>query len=107
MEKAFTSDAHLWNCAGPYQRVISTRSCHHCCAVQHAQHETLSSLLMPSCRTELFPYQRVIFYAVVTSMFALDRVSLKKRVVDAPEILTVIGQVPGLAPYLNSLYQCK
>eukprot|EP00798_Chlamydomonas_sp_ICE-L_P025811 gene25811-11486_t len=57
--------------------------------------------------TELFPYTRVIFYAVVISMLALDRVSLKKKVVDAPEILTVIGQVPGLAPYLNSLYNCK
>ena len=30
-------------------------------------------------------------------MVALDRVTLKKKVVDAPEILTVIGQMPHLA----------
>ncbi|GMH39437.1 hypothetical protein BSKO_07335 [Bryopsis sp. KO-2023] len=56
---------------------------------------------------ELFPFSSCIFYAVVTSMIALDRVSLKKRVVDAPEILTVIEEVPHLAPLLNSLYNCS
>lgn len=56
---------------------------------------------------ELFPFSSCIFYAVITSMIALDRVSLKKRVVDAPEILTVIEEVPHLAPLLNSLYNCS
>lgn len=57
--------------------------------------------------SELFPYPRVIFYAVVTSMVSLDRVALKKRVIDSPEILSVIGQVPALSQYINSLYGCK
>lgn len=48
-------------------------------------------------RYELFSYQTFIFYTVVTSVVALDRVTLKKKVVDAPEILTVIGQMPHLA----------
>lgn len=59
------------------------------------------------CRPELFPFTSCIFYAVVMAMVSLDRVSLKKRVVDAPEILTVIEDVPDLASYLNSLYRCK
>lgn len=59
------------------------------------------------CRPELFPFSSCVFYAVVTSLVALDRVSLKKRVVDAPEILTVIEDVPNLAPLLNSLYMCS
>lgn len=56
---------------------------------------------------ELFPYERVVFYAVVTSVIALDRVALKAKVVDAPEVLTSIGQTPALAQYLNSLYGCQ
>eukprot|EP00955_Chlamydomonas_euryale_P091548 364631-Chlamydomonas_euryale.AAC.31 len=50
---------------------------------------------------------RVIFYAVVTAVVAMDRVSLKKSVIDASEVLTGIGQIPHLEAYLNSLYACK
>lgn len=56
---------------------------------------------------ELFPFTTCIFYAVLTAMISFDRVSLKKRVVDAPEILTVIEQIPNLKPFLNSLYDCN
>ena len=51
-------------------------------------------------------YETLIFYSVVTSVITLDRVDLKKRVVDAPEILTVIDSIPNLTPFLNSLYNC-
>ena len=57
--------------------------------------------------TELFSYETFIFYTVVTSVITLERVDLKAKVVDAPEILTVIGQVPGLESFLNSMYECK
>jgi 26S proteasome regulatory subunit N7 len=57
--------------------------------------------------SEIFPYRKCIFYAVITSMIALDRVALKKQVVDAPEILSVIHHIPSLADFLNSLYFCK
>ncbi|XP_039120922.1 26S proteasome non-ATPase regulatory subunit 6 [Dioscorea cayenensis subsp. rotundata] len=56
---------------------------------------------------ELFPYDTFIFYTVLTSIISLDRVSLKQKVVDAPEILAVIGKVPYLSEFLNSLYQCQ
>ncbi|XP_010248825.1 PREDICTED: 26S proteasome non-ATPase regulatory subunit 6 homolog [Nelumbo nucifera] len=56
---------------------------------------------------ELFPYDTFIFYTVLTSIISLDRVSLKQKVVDAPEILTVIGKVPYLSEFLNSLYGCQ
>ena len=36
---------------------------------------------------ELFDYKTCVFYAVVSAMVALDRVELKKRVVDSPEVL--------------------
>lgn len=55
---------------------------------------------------ELFPYNTFIFYAVITSITSLDRVTLRSKVVDAPEILTVIDQVPSLSDFLNCLYKC-
>ena len=52
-------------------------------------------------------YETLIFYSVVTSVITLDRVNLKKKVVDAPEILTVIDSIPNLTSLLNSLYECQ
>ena len=57
--------------------------------------------------TELCSYNQFVFYTVVTAMVALDRVSLKKRVVDTPEILAVLGQLPNMESFLNGLYDCK
>ena len=59
------------------------------------------------CRSELFSYETCIFYTVLTSVPTLDRVSLKSKVVDAPEILTVIESIPHLSTYLNALYSCQ
>lgn len=56
---------------------------------------------------ELFPYDVFIFYTVLTSIISLDRVSLKQKVVDAPEILSVISKIPHLSEFLNSLYGCQ
>ncbi|PPS14222.1 hypothetical protein GOBAR_AA06387 [Gossypium barbadense] len=56
---------------------------------------------------ELFPYETFIFYSVLTSIISLDRVSLKQKVVDAPEILTVIRKIPNLSEFLNALYDCQ
>ena len=44
---------------------------------------------------------------MLTSVPTLDRVSLKGKVVDAPEILTVIESIPHLSTYLNALYKCQ
>jgi hypothetical protein len=63
----------------------------------HGSQPSLKKCLWVRRRYELFSYQTFIFYTVVTSVVALDRVTLKKKVVDAPEILTVIGQMPHLA----------
>jgi len=54
--------------------------------------------------TELFNYNDFIFYTVVVSLVSLDRVTLREKVIDAPEILTVILEIPDLSDLLNSLY---
>ncbi|KAL2651148.1 hypothetical protein R1flu_019276 [Riccia fluitans] len=70
-----------------------------------------ATLLLESISTfttyELFSYDTFIFYTVLTSIISLDRVSLKQKVVDAPEILTVIGKIPFLSDFLNALYSCQ
>ena len=83
-----------------------------CCARrQGASGAAAAELLLQSLSTftatELFSYRRFIFYTVVVSVVALDRVTLRAKVVDAPEILTVIADIPHAAPLLNGLYECK
>ncbi|MCL7050896.1 hypothetical protein MKW94_018131 [Papaver nudicaule] len=56
---------------------------------------------------ELLSYDTFIFYTVLTSIISLDRVSLKQKVIDAPEILTVLGKIPHLSDFMNSLYDCQ
>jgi 26S proteasome regulatory subunit N7 len=58
-------------------------------------------------RSELFSYTTCVSYAVIASLAALDRVSLKAKVVDSPEIRSVIGHVPALDTCLHSLYDCR
>ncbi len=60
-----------------------------------------------SCRTELFSYEQSIFYTIVAAVIALPRTELKAKVVDAPEVLTVVDSIPDMGPFLNSLYYCR
>lgn len=55
--------------------------------------------------TELISYSRFIFYAVLVGLKTLDRPTLKKRLVDSPDVLAAIGDTPGLADLLNSFYE--
>eukprot|EP00879_Flechtneria_rotunda_P004844 GHRR01005117.1.p1 GENE.GHRR01005117.1~~GHRR01005117.1.p1 ORF type:complete len:388 (+),score=142.07 GHRR01005117.1:202-1365(+) len=57
--------------------------------------------------SELFSYTECVSYAVIASLLSLDRVSLKSKVVDSPEIRSVIGHVPALETCLNALYDCS
>ncbi len=55
-------------------------------------------------RTELFDYQRVIFYAVVTSVVALDRPTLKSKVSVQPSSASCQqAQKPAMEHQLDSM----
>jgi len=56
---------------------------------------------------ELLDYDDYIFYTVITCVVSLDRVTLKQKVINAPEILAVIDNIPHLSSLLNSLYNCS
>mmetsp|Transcript_14782 Transcript_14782/g.51497 ORF Transcript_14782/g.51497 Transcript_14782/m.51497 type:complete len:405 (-) Transcript_14782:245-1459(-) len=56
---------------------------------------------------EMFDYTQFVFYTVLSAMKALDRVELKDKVVDSPDVLSAILDVPSLAEFLNALYECR
>ncbi|ETI53538.1 hypothetical protein F441_03517 [Phytophthora nicotianae CJ01A1] len=56
--------------------------------------------------TELMPYNTMVFYCVITCVLSMSRVDLKKKIVDSPEILAVINEIPCLTDFLNGLYDC-
>jgi len=70
-----------------------------------------ASLLLETLSTfsaiELMDYQSYIFYTVLMSLVSLNRVTLKQKVLDAPEVLAVIDNIPNLGPLMNSLYTCN
>ncbi|KAI8390921.1 26S proteasome subunit RPN7-domain-containing protein [Radiomyces spectabilis] len=57
--------------------------------------------------TEMMSYQDFVKYAVLTSLISMQRVDIKKKVLDAPEILEVISDIPHLEDYMTSLYNCN
>ncbi|ORX96014.1 PCI-domain-containing protein [Basidiobolus meristosporus CBS 931.73] len=54
--------------------------------------------------TELMEYKDFVKYAVLTSAISLNRVDMKKKVLEAPEVLEVLHEIPGLEDYITSLY---
>jgi len=64
----------------------------------------LSALATFTC-TELFEYERFVFFTTALSMVALDRGTLREKVIKAPEILSVYQKVEHLPELMNSLYE--
>merc|ERR1739848_405015 len=63
----------------------------------------LSALATFTC-TELFNYERFVFYTAVLSLVSLDRATLRQKVIKAPEILSVYDKIPFLPEMMNGLY---
>jgi len=57
--------------------------------------------------TELYGYSRFVFFTVVCATVSLDRGTIRKKVIHAPEILQVIDENPEIRELMNSLYGCK
>lgn len=68
-----------------------------------------AALLLDSVATftahEMMSYTTFIYYTVLTSLKALERVPLKRRVVDSPDVLSSISDVPHLSELLNAFYE--
>lgn len=64
----------------------------------------LSGLATFTC-SELFDYTRFIFYTTILSLVALDRATLREKVIKAPEILSVYEKIEHLPQLMNDLYE--
>ena len=53
---------------------------------------------------EVCDYNTFVFYAVLMGLVTLPRIQLKARVVDSPDILSVILDIPHLSDLLNNYY---
>lgn len=65
----------------------------------------LDSVATFTC-SELLDYKDFIFYAVVTAVVSLDRGTIRKNVVNSPDILSVIRDIDHLKKFLDSFYKC-
>jgi len=63
-------------------------------------HDTLATF----SSYELFSYNQFVKYLVLMAIVSFDRVKIKDGVIDSPEVLQVIHEIPGLGSFLNSLY---
>ncbi|PWY98108.1 PCI-domain-containing protein [Testicularia cyperi] len=57
--------------------------------------------------TELLDYKDFITLTVLANALVLKRTDLKKKIIDSPEVLQVIDEIPHLRAYVTSLYACE
>lgn len=80
-------------------------------AVTSRDFKTAASLFVSSLATftpcELLTFRDFVFYTIVTSLIALDRDTLKLKILESPEILSVVGEIPHLKELVVALYECR
>jgi 26S proteasome regulatory subunit N7 len=52
-------------------------------------------------------YPQFIFYTCVCSIVALKRTDLKEKVIDSPEVLSVVDQLPSVGELINAIHACE
>jgi len=56
--------------------------------------------------TEVLPYDRLVLYTVIGGTLTLSRVEMKKKILQSPEVNSVIHEITALSDYAKSLYEC-
>lgn len=57
--------------------------------------------------TELVEFKDLIFYAVVLTMVSCDRPTMRQKLVNSPEVLSVINETPHLKEFMDSYFYCR
>jgi 26S proteasome regulatory subunit N7 len=72
--------------------------------------KSASSLLLDCVATfsstELCTYRKFMFYSIVTSIIALDRNDLRKKIVNDPHVLTEVRDMLVSKALIQGIYQC-
>lgn len=58
-----------------------------------------------SC-TEFCTFKDFVVYAMVSNLLHLPRTQLKDKIIDGPEILAIVNDIPVVSKLVNSLYDC-
>lgn len=58
-----------------------------------------------SC-SELCSYKDFVIYAILSNLMYLPRLDLKEKIIDNPEILEIVHEIPVVSTLMNSLYEC-
>merc|ERR1712146_570682 len=70
-----------------------------------------SSMFLESLATftcfELHQFPQYVFLTVISSILSLDRPSFKSKIIDSPDVLSVLRELPELHQTMNSLYDCS
>ncbi len=70
-----------------------------------ASENLMSSIATFTCY-EVMTYNTFVSYAVLLGMLTLKRGDLKKKIIDSPDVLTVIRELPEIGVFLNAMYDC-
>ena len=57
--------------------------------------------------TELVSFTTFVKYTVLTSIISLDREAISKKVVNSPEVISVLNEIPDVNQLLSGLYRCN
>jgi len=57
--------------------------------------------------SEVVEFKDFVFYTVILSMVALDRNTIREKLVNSPEVLSVIEETPNLQEFLQSYFGCQ
>lgn len=69
---------------------------------------TLFLNVMPTfTATEVVEFKDFVFYTVILTMVSLDRPVLREKLVQSPEVLSVIKETPHLQDFMESYYHCR
>uniref|UniRef100_A0A7S2V782 PCI domain-containing protein n=1 Tax=Fibrocapsa japonica TaxID=94617 RepID=A0A7S2V782_9STRA len=55
---------------------------------------------------EVCSYELFVQYAAITTLLSQKRPTIKEKIIDGPEVLGVIGEMPAVRDLVNSLYDC-
>jgi|EP00927_Polykrikos_kofoidii_P050482 26S proteasome regulatory subunit N7 len=57
--------------------------------------------------TELVEFKDFVFYTVVLTMVALDRPTIREKLVNSPEVLSAVKETPHLQDFMESYFYCR
>lgn len=57
--------------------------------------------------TEVVEFKDFVFYTVILSMVALDRATLREKLISSPEVLSVIKETPKLQEFMESYFHSR